>query len=121
MLLKSKWFTFLIIAVLGWLSLSFIRIKMQSSLVNKEAKILEDKINNLETANNSIEAYLKHLDQPSFLEREARLKLNYKIEGEGVAFVYPDTKKISSKSEDFFERFSRLPNYTKWIYYLLGY
>ena len=121
MLLNSKWFSFLIIAALGWLSLSFVKIKMQNNLVNKEAEILENKIANLETDNKSIEEYLNYLNHPSFLEREARIKLNYKSEGESVAFVYPDTNKISSQAEDFHERLKRSPNYIKWTYYLLGY
>ena len=94
---------------------------MQNDLVNKEAQILEAKINNLEMANNSIEEDIKYFDHPSFLEREARLKLNYKIEGENVAFVYPDTNKTSSESDQFYVQLSKLPNYKKWIYYLIGY
>ncbi|OGM97028.1 MAG: hypothetical protein A2816_01315 [Candidatus Yanofskybacteria bacterium RIFCSPHIGHO2_01_FULL_39_44] len=121
MILKSKWSSFVIIATLGWLSLSFVKIKMQASLVNKEAVILENKIADLEKDNNSIEKYLNYLNRPSFLKKEARLKLNYKLEGESVAFVYPDTNQTTSSSEEFYIQFSRLPNYAKWIYYLLGY
>ena len=121
MLLKSKWFTFVIIALLGWFSLSFVKIKMQSNLVNKEAEILENKIANLEKDNKSIEEYLNYLNHPSFLKKEARLKLNYKAEGENVAFVYPDTSQTGSSSEEFYIQYSQLPNYLKWIYYLLGY
>lgn len=93
---------------------------MQSSLANKEAKIFENKINNLETVNKSIEERLKHFEYPSFLEKEARLKLNYKSVGEKVVFVYPDTSKISSESGGFYDRLNRLPNYMKWVYYFLG-
>ena len=121
MILKSKWSSFVIIATLVWLSLSFVKIKMQASLVNKEAVILENKIADLEKDNNSIEKYLNYLNRPSFLKKEARLKLNYKLEGESVAFVYPDTNQTTSSSEEFYIQFSRLPNYAKWIYYLLGY
>lgn len=98
-----------------------VKIKMQAGLVNKEAAILENKIADLEKDNESIEEYLNHLSYPSFLEKEARLKLNYKLEGESVAFVYPDTSQPTSSSDEFYIQFSQLPNYTKWIYYLLGY
>ena len=121
MLLKSKWFSFVIIAVLGWLSLSFVKIKMQSNLINKEAEILEEKITDLEKDNATIRKYLGYLGHPSFLEREVRLKLNYKLEGENVAFVYPDINKTSSESGQFYVQLSKSPNYMKWIYYLLGY
>lgn len=120
-LLKSKWFTLVIIAILGWLSLAFVKIKIQSDLINKEAAIIEEKIAGLERDNESIEKHLALLEHPSFLEREARLKLNYKADGENVVFVYPDANQISSGSEDFYIQFYKQPNYLKWIYYILGY
>lgn len=121
MVFRSKWFSFVIIAALGWLSLSFVKIKMQSNLINKEEGVLEKKITDLEKDNSSIEKDLNYLNHPAFIEREARLKLNYKAEGENVAFIYPDTGQISSSSENFFEQLKQSPNYIKWIYYLLGY
>lgn len=120
MILKSKWFSFVIISALGWLSLSFVRIKLQSNLVNKEEQILENKIIDLEKDNSSIEKDLNYLNHPSFLEREVRLKLSYKAEGENVAFIYPDTGQTSSNSKNFFEQLKQAPNYIKWVYYLLG-
>ena len=120
-LFKSKLFLALLIPVIGWLSLSFIKIKLQSDIVNKEVGDLESKISYLADSNSSLDKLIGYLKHPSFLDREARLKLNYKSEGEEVAFVYPDVSaKTSSGSSGFEELSSPLPNYMKWFWYLIG-
>lgn len=120
--LKSKWLLMVMIPLIGWLSLSFIKIKLQENIVNKEVANLEAKINNIKEENSSLEKVLGYLANPSFLQKEARIKINYKSPDEGVAFVYTDEDPgFSSGSVDINERLSRLPNPAKWIYYLMGY
>lgn len=123
MFLKSKWFLIIIIAGIGWLGFAFIKIKLQDNIVNKEVKGLEAKVENMESDNSYLENIIGYLKNPSFLEKEARLKLNYKAPEENVAFIYPDvnTGKGVSGSVDFKEELKHAPNYIKWAWYLVGY
>jgi cell division protein FtsB len=121
-LFKSKFLTVLIIAGIGWLSLSFFKIRIHNGLVDKEVANLELKISNLKKSNSSLEKFIEYIKHPAFLEREARAKLNLKTSGEKVAFIYSDDgSKTSSDSVDFDKQLALFPNYLKWIYYLLGY
>jgi len=120
-IIKFKIFTLLIVAAIGWLSLSFFNIRTQDSIVNKDISDLEREIKNLEDSNSSAEKFIGYLKHNSFLEKEARSKLNYKAIGEEVAFVYPDENKISSQSLNVQDQLSDPPNYLKWLYYLIGY
>lgn len=121
-LLKSKWFLMTMIVVSGWLGLSFVRIKFQEIIVHKEVSNLKSKANRLEESNSSLEKLITYLKDPLFLEKEARLKLNYKAPGEQVAFVYRDQSALpSSRSLDFGTLLRAMPNYKKWWYYLMGY
>lgn len=122
MFLKSKYLSVIIIAGIGWLGFSFIKIKIQENLVNKEVESLEAKISNLEDDNSYMEKIISYLKNPLFLQKEARLKLNYKAYEEKVAFVYPDeSAKAGSGSNNFDKQLAQIPNYMKWVYYLLGY
>ena len=121
-ILKSKWLTVVIIVGIGWFGLSSIKIKLFNNIVNKETADVEQKIEDLERSNVSLEKFIEYVKNPSFLEKEARLKLNYKAPGESVAFVYPDeNSQVSSGSIGFDKQLAQMPNYAKWLYYLWGY
>lgn len=83
---------------------------------------MEAKISDLESDNSYIERVIGYLKNPSFLQKEARLKLNYKAFEEKVAFIYQDeSAKAGSASDNFDKQLVQMPNYLKWVYYLLGY
>jgi len=104
--------------VIGWLTLSFIKIKLHENIVNKEVEELRLKISNLEKSNNLIEKFIVYMSNPSFIERQARIKLNYKAQDEEVVFIYPDNSaKVSSPSLNF--KSENAPNYIKWWEWLL--
>lgn len=116
-ILSSKWLLIVIIPILGWLTLSFIKIKLHADIVNNEVRELEAKIDNLEKGNEILEKFISFMSNPSFIERQARIKLNYKAPGEEVVFVYPDeSAKTGSGSLDISKQ--NLPNYMKWWVYL---
>ncbi|OGN00021.1 MAG: hypothetical protein A3B91_03440 [Candidatus Yanofskybacteria bacterium RIFCSPHIGHO2_02_FULL_41_29] len=121
MILKSKWLLIIIIVGVGWLSLSSIKIKLHSDIVNKEVADIEKKIQDLEKENGVLEKFIEYVKNPLFLEKEARLKLNYRASGETVVFVYPDeADTVASDLVDFKKQLAQMPNYVKWGYYLLG-
>lgn len=119
---KSKWLLFFTILAVGWLVISFIKIKLHENIVNIEISNLESKISDLEKSNNVLEKFISYMANPSFLERQARIKLNYKNLGEEVVFVYPDNSaKVGSSSADFRNQLAQMTNIVKWWWYLLGY
>ena len=122
MLFRSKWLLILSAIILGWIIFIFIKIKLQENLVNEEVRELEAKIHSLERSNFDLEKFIVYLKNPSFLEKQARLKLNYKAPGEEVAFIYTDiNSRAVSSAADLKKSFDTAPNYIKWWYYLIGY
>ncbi len=83
---------------------------------------MEAKIKDVQNDTDYLNKFLAYFQTPAFLEKEARLKLNYKAQGEEVVFIYKDknTKKASD-SISFEELLAKMPNYKKWFLYLLGY
>lgn len=118
---RSKWFLAIAIPVIGGLIFAFIKIKAHENLVNKEVRELEKRVSEFEKNNSLLEKIISQMTHPSFLEKEARLKLNYKASGEEVVFVYPDENIKTSGHDDFSKRLAQMPNFVKWWYYLLGY
>lgn len=115
-ILKAKWFLSVMILVIGWLTLSFTKIKLHEDIVNKEVHDLEAKMENLEKSNGIIEKFISYMSDPAFLEKQARIKLNYKAPDEEVVFVYTDNSaKMSSSSKDIDQN---SPNYLKWWRYI---
>ncbi|OGN30270.1 MAG: hypothetical protein A3I26_02155 [Candidatus Yanofskybacteria bacterium RIFCSPLOWO2_02_FULL_43_10] len=121
-ILNSKIFTALISVIALWLTLSSVNLSSQKDTVNKEVGNVEAKIKEVQNDTEYLNKFLTYFKTPAFLEKEARLKLNYKAQGEEVVFIYKDknAKKVSD-SISFEELLDRTPNYKKWFLYLLGY
>ena len=120
--LNSKVFTALASVFALWLTLSSVNLNSQRSLVEKDVKNVEAKTNEVQDDMDYLNKFLAYFQTPAFLEKEARLKLNYKAQGEEVVFIYKDKSvKKASESVSFEELLGRLPNYKKWFLYLLGY
>ncbi len=83
---------------------------------------MEAKIKEVQEDTDYLNKFLDYFKTPAFLEKEARLKLNYKDPGEEVVFIYKDkSPKKESDSITLEELLARIPNYKKWMLYLLGY
>ena len=121
-LLNSKIFTALVAIIALWLILSSVNLNSQRDMVDREVKNIETKIVEVQTDTEYLNKFLAYFQTSAFLEKEARLKLNYKAQGEEVVFIYKDknTKK-ESDSISFEELLGRMPNYKKWFLYFLGY
>ena len=102
-----------------WLGNGLVKLNSQRKIIEKEIKTSEGKISEVQKNKDELNNFLKNFENPAFLEREARLKLNYKHQDEQVAFVYRETSKPVSQS---FENNSNpIPIYKKWWRYLFGY
>ena len=121
-ILNSKLFTsFVAIVVLG-LTLSSIKLDSQRNMVDRQVKNMESKISEVQKDVDYLNKFLVYFRTPAFLEKEARLKLNYKEQGEEVVFVYKDKQnKEVIDSVGLEELLEKMPNYKKWFLYLLGY
>lgn len=114
---KSKLLSVILVLGVGWLFLSFIKINLHENIVNKEVGDLNAKLDNLTKDNSSLEKFIEHLNNPSFLEKEVRLRLNYKAPDEEVVFIYPDNNARASSSKDFSRQ--NTPYYIRWWRYLI--
>lgn len=120
--LNSKIFTALASIVVLWLILSSINLNLQKIRVEKEVDNIEAKIKEVQKDTEYLNKFLAYFKTSDFLEKQARLKLNYKAQGEEVVFIYKDKsvkKEVYSISFD--ELLSKMPNHKKWLFYLLGY
>jgi len=119
--LHSKIFSFLIFIFILWMALSLIELKSEKDLVDKEISDLEAKIESIDTSNQKLEKSSAYFESPSYLEREARIKLNYKAPDEEVYFVYKNTEaQNTSESLEFEDILSNMTNFMKWFYYIVG-
>lgn len=116
---NSKILTVLLSVLSVWILFSVISVELEKDEVKKEEANIEAKIINIERESASLERYIKNFDNPDFLEKEARLRLNYKAPGEEVVFVYRDLNAPNaSSSERFYQK--DLLDYKKWWHWLLG-
>ena len=90
-----------------------IRAYNQGVSVDVRVSDLENRAREIEKANKYIERLLAYVKMPEFLEREARIKLNYMLPDEKVAFVYKDkntkvdtveTPIVEKKSSNIFQK-----------------
>lgn len=82
---------------------------------------MESRVADLERNNQFLASSSAYFGSDAYLERQARLKLNYKLPDEQVAFVYKDTsEKKLAPAEEFKASLAAMPNWKKWWYYVLG-
>lgn len=120
--LNSKIFTILAGVVTLWLIFSVINLNSQRSIVDRGIRGIEAKIKEVKNDTSYLNKFLAYFKTSAFLEKEARLKLNYKAQGEEVVFIYKDKNiKNGPDAVSFRELLAKMPNYKKWLLYLLGY
>jgi len=119
--LQSRWFTFLAVIVIGFFLLSIIKLKPSLETVSQEVNNLDQKIAEAQNDLSELQKLGDYFKGVVYLEREARLKLNYKNPGENVVFVYKNQHAQSpAKPDDTTKPSLILPNWQKWLNYLLN-
>lgn len=118
--LNSKILTALLSALSVWILFSVISTEAEKDDIKKEEAAIESKISSMKRDNETLEEYVQNLKNPKFLEKEARLRLNYKASGEEAVFVHRDPNSQKASLSDGFDP-ENLPNYKKWWYWLFGY
>ncbi len=119
--LQSRWFTILAVIVIGFFLLLIIKLKPSLETVSQEVNNLDQKIAETERGLSELQKLGDYFKSIAYLEQEARLKLNYKKPGESVVFVYKNQHDQSPEKPDGATRPSTiLPNWQKWLNYLLN-
>lgn len=124
-LLKSKIFFILFIPILLGLLMGI----FQKLYYRYEVKGELDKLNNeiavLNEQKDGLSKLLDYYKNESNLEKEARVRLNLKKEGEKVVIILPSaTSTVNGENGEVISEFSMnkkdLPNYMQWWYYFIG-
>jgi len=89
-ILRSKYSAPIVIVLIFWLGLVIVKTHNQRVDVDSRVSDLESKASDIERANRYIEKLLTYIKTPEFLDREARIRLNYMSSDEKVAYVYTD-------------------------------
>ena len=86
-ILCSKFCIFLLLLAFIWLGLSLSKIVYKRYQLNEEIENLKTEIEKMDKKEQELTKFISYLDSSTYLEREAREKLNLKKEGENVLMV----------------------------------
>lgn len=108
-LLKIKALIAGLIILIIWLVVGVTNAWENKKLLDAQRVALERTKADLEARNEDIVIEIKDLQDPEFIEREARRKFNYQREGEQVVVFVPGatpsaTLVVSTESENFFTK-----------------
>ena len=97
--LNRKTLTVVLIAALIWLGNVAYHVYNQRATVQFQVDDLESKLSRVQRDNQFLASSSAYFKSDEYLEKQARLELNYKLSDEQVAFIYPDkAEKVASAS-----------------------
>jgi cell division protein FtsB len=91
--LSSRPFLFILLLAFIWLSIVLVKAVYKKNELNREIDNLKTEIEKLDKSGQEMNQLLDYFSSQSFLEKEAKEKLNLKKEGESVVMV-PETVMI---------------------------
>jgi len=122
-LLKSKMFFIFLIPVSLSLIFGIFQNIYHRYQVKKDLDRLNVEVVSLNKQKENLDKLLDYYKNESNLEKEARIRLNYKKEGEKVVVILP-TATTSPGGDETISASSlnseNLPNYKQWWYYFFG-
>ena len=101
---KSKGFTILNVFIICFLGFLIFKSRPIIESLNDEINELKGRITRSDEKTEKLQSGFEYFESDSYLERQAKLKLNLKNPGENVAYIVRDEEKIASKSEDIEEK-----------------
>ena len=124
-LIKSKIFFIFFIPILIALIIGIFQKLYYRYEVKGELDKLNNEINVLNEQKEGLSNLLDYYKNESNLEKEARVRLNLKKEGEKVVIILPTTTStVTNEDGKVISRSSinkkDLPNYMQWWYYFIG-
>lgn len=118
---KSKLFTVLATVVVFLLAFAFFRVWPQKTEVERQLGNLREKIAETEKSNSGLKKLESYFKSRSYLEKEAKLKLNVRRPDENVIFIFEDPKagdvqeETQTDSFEFGGLVGRLVDFEKWL------
>ena len=112
---QSIFFTLGILIIVFFVGLSLIKIYPNKVTVDNEVNNLEQKIAEVESYNSKLGSMLDYFKSDSYLEREARERLNYKKPDEQAVFIFRE-KDGPVLLEESIENLSYPQRWWKWIW-----
>ena len=119
-LLSSKIFLLVSVFVLIFLIIAFGRESYRKYELSKEINDLEAQIAQLENANHQMSNLMDYFKKESYLEKEARLKLNLKKPGEKVVIISEEDSRYGEADDNDNQNDINIPqnsNFWKWWEY----
>ena len=120
-MIKSKVFFIFLIPVILALMVGIFQEFYYRYKVQKDLNKLNIEIANLDKQKNELNNLIDYYKNESNLEKEARVRLNLKKEGEKVVIILPQATSASKFDESISGaggvNFENLPNYKQWWYY----
>jgi len=99
--LNRKTLTVILAAALIWLGNAAYHVYNQRATVQFQMDDLESKLARVQQDNQFLASASAYFKSDEYLEKQARLELNYKLSDEQVAFIYPDkAEKVASASSE---------------------
>jgi cell division protein FtsB len=117
-ILKSKIFSIAAVIVLGSLFLSAVKVNTNKGLLEERLSDLREKAEKIENENENIQKEIDSAGNPEYLEKQARIKLNYRAPGEEVAFIYNREEAVASFSAEGVEKeeSSNIEKWWRWLW-----
>ena len=122
-LLKSKIFFIFLIPILLALTVGIFQKLYYRYEVKGDLDKLNTEIADLNKQKNDLSQLIDYYKNESNLEKEARVRLNLKKEGEKVVIILPQATSTDKNSETIsqsFDDIGNLPNYKQWWYYFFS-
>lgn len=116
---RQSAFTFILVFAAGFLAYLAVRDYPKIRETRKQLEDLEGKIEALKHEEERQNDLVEYLNSESYLEKQARLRLNLKKEGEEVVFIY---RKDEAKEEGIMEKKNEnqfLSKLKEWVRILL--
>lgn len=114
-ILNSKIFSVFLLFFVFWIGNSLVNLNRQREDVNQKLDVYESKTAEAKKSNDNLAGFLKNIENQAFLEREAKIKHNYKKSDENVVFVYSDNNSKTA-SQGFDELLKSIPVWKKFFY-----
>lgn len=113
--------TGILLICIGYLIYKIYTVALERYQINKQISTVEEKLQNLDTKNKDLKALVTRLQDSSYLEKEARKKLNVQLPGEqAVIITGQGATKPSVIQKDTSSQSTALAHAKQWYEILFG-
>ena len=119
-LLKSRIFFIFLVPIFVALLIGIFQQVYYRYQVKKELDELKAEIANSKNQKEDLKKLIDYYKDESNLEKEARVRLNLKKEGEKVVIILPTATSTENNDTLSQQDIENMPNYKQWWYYFFG-